>query len=149
MSTTTGRTAMTPEQMDRVLDEHFACEAAHDLDGLLGTLTDDAEHDVPGMPAGPIQGHEAIRRFYEGVHSMLTQEDVRPLRRYHGDNFMVDEVLYTGDADGALFGLEGRRGRVSFRLLHVLEFRDGLISRENAWLDFEAARRQLLAGDGV
>ena len=57
----------------------------------------------------------------------------------------MDEVLYTGEADGALFGLDGHRGKVSFRMLHVVEFRGGRMSRENAWLDVETARRQLLA----
>jgi hypothetical protein len=28
-----------------------------------------------------------------------------------------------------------------------VEFRDGLISRENVWMDLDTARRQLLSGD--
>src|SRR5712691_5770116 len=43
----------------------------------------------------------------------------------NGDNFVVDEVLYTGYANGALFGVECRKGTVSFRILHLIEFRDG------------------------
>jgi hypothetical protein len=61
---------------------------------------------------------------------------------------MVDEVLYTGHADGELFGADGHRGQVSFRLLHVIEFRDGRIARENVWLDSQTARQQLVAGSG-
>jgi hypothetical protein len=37
----------------------------------------------------------------------------------------------------------GTGRRISFRLLHVWEYRDGLISRENVWLDGDAIARQL------
>ena len=48
-------------------------------------------------------------------------------------------MLWTGQIDDArLFGLEGRTGHATFRLLHVLEFRDGKISRENVWADTAA-----------
>jgi ketosteroid isomerase-like protein len=135
----------SPDQMDRVLDEHVAAEESHDLDGLMATLTDDAEHDVVGFAQH--RGRKDIRAFYEEVFKLLEQKDVQPLRRYYGENFVVDEVIYDGHADGALFGCDGHRGRVSFRMLHVLEFRDGLISRENVWMDIDAARRQLLDDD--
>jgi steroid delta-isomerase-like uncharacterized protein len=135
----------SPDQMDSVLHEHFAAEEAHDLDGIVATLTEDVEHDVVGF--GENRGREQIRAFYEEVFKLLEQEEVRPLRRYYGEDFMVDEVIYTGQADGALFGSEGHPRRVSFRMLHVVEFRDGLISRENVWMDLDTARRQLLSGD--
>jgi ketosteroid isomerase-like protein len=139
---------MDPEQMDRVIDEHFGYEAANDLDGVMSTFTDDAELDLVGLPGGPMRGKEQIRGFYEGLFKLLDQEDVQTLRRYYGQAMMVDETLWTGRfADGALFGAEGYAGRVSFRLLHVLEFRNDLIARENLWLDSQAAREQLLSGD--
>jgi hypothetical protein len=142
MATTT---PMTRTQMDQVLADHFAAEAAHDLGGVLDTLTEDAEHDVVGVADGVHHGRDEIGAFYDRVFSLLQREGVTPLRRYYGDDFLVDEVLYTGEADGALFGLDGHHGKVSFRMLHVVEFRDGRMSRENAWLDVETARRQLLA----
>ena len=40
-------------------------------------------------------------------------------------------------------GLPGHGRRISFRILHVFEFRDGLISRENVWLDTAAIVGQL------
>jgi hypothetical protein len=135
----------SPDQMDRVLNEHLAAEEGHDLDRLVATLTTDAEHDVVGFDEH--RGRKEIRAFYEEVFKLLKQEEVQPLRRYYGEDFIVDEVIYTGQADGALFGCEGHRGRVSFRMLHVVEFRDGLISRENVWMDLDTARRQLLSGD--
>jgi hypothetical protein len=146
MTITSPTTTMTPEQMNAVIDAHFDAEDAHDIDGLLATLTDDCDHDVVGFE--PHRGSEEIASFYKEVWKFIKQDDVRPLRRYYGENFLVDEVLYTCEAEGAFFGVEGRRGRVSFRMLHVVEFRDGRMSRENVWLDLETARRQLLDGDG-
>lgn len=145
MTTIARATTMTKDDMDRVMADHFAAEATHDLDGLLATLTDDVEHDVVGVADGAHRGRQDTGRFYERVFALISQEGVEPLRRYYGENFLVDEVLYTGDVDGALFGLDGHRGRVSFRLLHIVEFRDGRMARENAWLDVETVRRQLLA----
>lgn len=133
--------------MDHLVDEHFAYEAGHDLEGVMTTFTDDAEHDVVGFPAGPLRGKDEIRAFYEQLYKLLDQGNVRPVRSYHGGNFLVHEAIWSGQADGVLFGTDGHRGPVTFRLLHVLEFRDGRIARENIWLDSETARRQLLSGD--
>lgn len=49
----------------------------------------------------------------------------------------------TGTVPGAFLGVEGHGRRISFRMLHVWEFRDGLISRENVWFDDGAILRQL------
>jgi predicted ester cyclase len=42
-----------------------------------------------------------------------------------------------------MLGLPGRGRKISFRILHVFEFRDGLVSRENIWLDSAAIVSQL------
>jgi uncharacterized protein len=47
-------------------------------------------------------------------------------------------------APGAPFGIAGDNRRLSFRLLHVFEMApDGLIRRENVWIDFASIMRQL------
>ena len=74
----------------------------------------------------------------------LSDGKVRSLRRLYGDNFMVDDSIWTGVAKGTPFGIEGKGRPLEFRLLHVLEFSDdGQITRENVWLDFAAIQRQL------
>jgi hypothetical protein len=40
-------------------------------------------------------------------------------------------------------GIPGHGRRISIRVLHVFEFRDGLISRENVWIDAGPAIGQL------
>jgi predicted ester cyclase len=44
---------------------------------------------------------------------------------------------------GEFLGLPGNNRRITFRILHVFEFRDGLISRENVWIDTAAIVSQL------
>ena len=56
---------------------------------------------------------------------------------------MVLEQLMTGTVIGSLLGLPGNGRSISFRMMHVFEFRDGLISRENIWLDTVAVTDQL------
>ena len=43
---------LTPQQMDAKMDEHFAFEGRDDVEGVLATLTSDAEHDIVGWPPG-------------------------------------------------------------------------------------------------
>lgn len=138
--------ALTKEQMDAKLDEHFRFEAQDDVEGVLATLTDDVEHDVVGSPTGPTRGREAPRGFYETMFADLADGSVRSLRRLYGDNFMVDDSIWSGRAPGRPFGLEGGNRPLEFRLLHVLEFSEGGdIRRENVWIDLASIRQQLAA----
>lgn len=136
--------AMTPEMMDRKLDEHFNYEARDDVEGVLGTLTDDVEHDVVGWPGGPSHGRDQARAFYEATFPDLSDGRVRSVRRLYGNDFMVDESIWSGIAAGRPFGFEGKGRPLEFRLLHILEFAaDGSIRRENVWLDMAAIQKQL------
>jgi hypothetical protein len=136
--------ALTRDQMDRKLDEHFGFEAADDVEGVLATLTDDAEHDIVGWPAGPTAGRDGARPFYENLFADLADGQVRSLRRLYGDDFMVDDSVWKGIAAGRPFGLEGKGRPLEFRLLHVIEFDEaGDMRRENVWIDLAAIQQQL------
>jgi hypothetical protein len=134
---------LTKEQMGQLMDEHFAAEARDDVEGAVSTLTEDVIHDLVGNPTGPLRGREAVRPFYTGLFADVKGEDATPLSRHFGEDFALDEVLWTGLAVGRPFGLEGKGRRISFRVLHVFEFRDGLISREQVWMDIAAVQAQL------
>ena len=135
---------LSPADMDRKLDEHFHYEASDDVEGVLATLTPDAEHDIVGLPTGPTHGREGARRFYETLFSDLSESHVKSLRRLYGDGFLVDESLWHGRAPGRPFGIEGKNRPLEFRLLHVIEFTEkGDIRRENVWVDLAAIIRQL------
>jgi len=137
---------LTPAQMDAKLDEHFGFEAADDVEGVLATLADEAEHDIVGWPTGPTTGRDGARGFYEALFADLADGQVRSTRRLYGDNFMVDDSLWRGRAVGTPFGIAGRGRPLEFRLLHVIEFTDaGDIARENVWIDLAAIQQQLAA----
>ncbi|HYH01100.1 MAG TPA: nuclear transport factor 2 family protein [Terriglobales bacterium] len=134
---------LTREEMDRIMNEHFAYEAQDDVDGVVSTLTEDVEHDIVGSPGSQVTGREAARKYYESLFANLKGESAQPVRRFYGDNFMIDETLWTGHVVGRVLGAPGGEGRVSFRILHLLEFRDGKISRENVWIDLASIMQQL------
>ena len=134
---------MTPREMDRLVEEHFAMEARADIDGILAACTDDIEHDDVGVPGGSVRGKAAARAHYEMLTRDLQATGVTPRHRYYGENFLVDEAIWEAQAVGRPFGIEGRGRPISVRLLHIFEFRDGLIARENVWLDWAAFAAQL------
>lgn len=135
---------MTPDQMDQVVNDHFKYEETDDIEGVLSTLTDDAEHEVVPSPVGVLTDRSDQRAYYEMLFRDLDGRDVSPLRRYYGDDFLIDETLWHGHInDGRPFLCDGKSGPVSFRLLHVFELEDGKIRREQVWCDLAEIQRQL------
>ncbi len=134
--------ALTPAELDRIIDEHYRAEGAMDIPAILETYTDDIVFDVGGMP-DHLHGKQAAAGFYKQLFSDLVTEKVTPLRRMHGPNFVVDDAMFECRAVGRPFGMEGKNRPVTFRLMHIFEVKDGRISRENAWLDMGAIQRQL------
>lgn len=136
--------ALTKQEMDRRIDEHFAFEARDDVNGVLATLAPDAEHDIVGWPTGPTRGPDGARPFYETLFTDLADGRIDCVRRLYGDSFLVDESVWSGTAPGRPFGFEGKGRPLQFRLLHVIEFAgDGDIQRENVWVDLAAIMQQL------
>lgn len=134
----------TQENMDKIANDHFMYEASDDVEGVLRTFTEDAEHEVIGGPDGPLRGKAALRRFYERLFKELKGERVEPVMRLYGDNFIVDETIWVGRVlDGRPFKLDGKSGNVRLRILHVFQLRNGLIAKENFWFDFDDLKRQL------
>jgi hypothetical protein len=139
--------ALTREQMDRKINEHFGFEARDDVEGVLATLAHDAEHDIVGWPSGPTHGRDAARAFYETLFVDLADGKVDCVKRLYGENFLIDESVWRGKAPGRPFGLEGKNRPLEFRLLHIIEFAGGGdIKRENVWIDLAAVLRQLPQG---
>ena len=129
--------------MRELVDGHMAAENLGDIDGAVAVYTDDVVHDVVGFPDSPAQGKDAARNFYAYLTANFRSENWDVLRQFFADDAMILEQLMTGTVIGSLLGLPGNGRRISFRMMHVFEFRDGLISRENIWLDAAAVVDQL------
>jgi steroid delta-isomerase-like uncharacterized protein len=122
---------------------HIRAEGAGDVAGAVSVYTDDVEHDVVGFPGSPHHGKDGAKVFYDELTANFRAEGEEVLRRYFADDSMVLEQIMTGTVIGSMFGLPGNGRRISFRILHVFEFRDNLISRENVWLDSASVIAQL------
>ena len=138
---------MKRTEMDALIEAHIKAESAGDTAGAVAVYTDDVEHDVVGFPTGPARGKDAAQAFYEFLTHNITTETMVPTHRYYGDDFCVIEHDATGTVDGEFLGVPGHGKRITFRLLHVWEFRDGLMSRENVWLDGGSIIAQLTNGE--
>lgn len=51
----------------------------------------------------------------------------------------------TGTVIGEMLGIPGNGRTISFRILHIFEFDDALVSREQVWFDTAAIVEQLTA----
>jgi steroid delta-isomerase-like uncharacterized protein len=140
---------VSPEEMEQLIIRHIEAEKASDPAGAVAMYTDDVEHDVVGSPVGPLAGKESAQGFYEFLTQTIRTEEMIPTRRYFGDDFCVMEHDWSGTVPGEFLGIPGNGKRISFRLLHIWEFNDGLISRENVWLDSGAIVQQLTEPAGA
>ena len=136
---------MTPAEMDRLIEIHLDAEREGDTAKAVSVYVEDVEHDVVGAPHGPLRGKDAAQGFYDELTAAINTEEMIPTRTYYGDDFCVIEHEWRGTVPGSFLGLAGNGKRIAFRLLHVWEFRDGLISRENVWLDGGGIAAQLAA----
>lgn len=134
----------TREFLDRIINEHFMYEASDNLDGVMASLADEVEHEIVPSPSGIQTDQGRIRAYYARLFECVQGESVTPIRRYYGDDFVVDETMWNGYIkDGAPFLCDGKSGPVSFRLLHIFDVKDGKITREQAWIDLAALQKQL------
>lgn len=134
----------TPAELDAIINEHFMFEATNNVDGVVGSLADDFTHEVFPMTVGTVTEQGKVRDFYSWLFENIHGKDVTPLKRYYGDEFLIDETVWHGEVeDGAPLGFPGMGGMVSFRMLHVFEIVDGKIRKEQVWCDSASIGEQL------
>jgi steroid delta-isomerase-like uncharacterized protein len=136
---------MDRAEMDRLIEQHIRAEDAGDLDAAVAVYTDDVEHDMVGDPGGPLYGPAAARARYADLLANMRSGDMVLRRRYHADDACIVEHEVSATITGRFAGIPGQGREVRFRLLHVFEFSDGLISRENVWMDTATVLAQLTA----
>lgn len=126
-----------------IIDEHFAAENAHDVVATLATYTDDLVWDDVGNPECPVYGKSAAARIYEGIIAAIPDLHLESVSRSACGDHVIDESIATGHIGGTFIGIDGGGTPVRFRILHVFDIRDGLISREQAWFDTAGVIRQV------
>ena len=136
---------MGPTEMRALIEEHLRAEAAGDTASAVAVYTDDVEHDVVGWPTGPVRGPDAAKAFYDQLVQILGDQELETTRELFGEDFCVVEHDCAATVNGDFMGLPGNGRRVTFRMLHVWEFADGRMRRENVWLDGGSIAAQLSA----
>jgi steroid delta-isomerase-like uncharacterized protein len=126
-----------------IIDRHFAAENAHDVAATLATYTDDIVWDEVTNPLCPVSGKDAAASIYTGIIDAIPDIHLAAVRRLNFGTHVVDESILTGHVEGSFAGVEGHGAPVKFRILHVFDIRDGLISRENTWFDAAEVHRQI------
>lgn len=134
---------MTPEQIDKIVQAHYLAESNGDVEGATASYTDDICHDLVGAPDGQVFGIPAVRARYTQLFSDFRSDDEQRLHTYYSENAVTCDDLVSGVVTGSMLGIPGHGRRVTFRILHVFEFRDDKICRENVWLDAGAIVAQL------
>jgi len=134
----------TPAELDELINQHFMFEATNDVDGVVGSLDQSFTHEVFPMTRGTVTDRGEVRDFYSWLFDNVNGTGVTPLKRYYGENFLIDETVWHGDVeDGAPLGCPGMSGPVSFRMLHVFEVNEGKITKEQVWCDLAELQKQL------
>jgi steroid delta-isomerase-like uncharacterized protein len=132
-------------EMRTLIDRHLKAEGAGDIEGAVAVYTDDVVHDAVGFPGSPRHGKDAAREFYAFLTANFRTEGEEPLHQYVTNDALVLEQIMTGNVIGEMLGIPGHGRKVTFRILHIFEFREGLVSREQIWIDSAAIVAQLTA----
>lgn len=136
---------MYKDEMNKLIAAHIAAETAGDTAGAVSMYTRDVVHDVVGSPTGPNTGVPAAQGFYEFLTANVKTEAMDVNHAWYGETFCVIEHQATCTVPGEFLGVPGNGKRVSFRMLHIWEFENDLMSRENIWLDGGSILAQLTA----
>lgn len=89
--------ALTRQQMDNKIDEHFGFEARDDVEGVLATLAPDVEHDIVGWPTGP------ARRGAATAHAVSTRRfsPILPTARWNAGSASMARTSWWTSRSGA------------------------------------------------
>ena len=136
---------MDQQQMIALVEQHLKAEGAGDAEGAVEVYSDEIVHDAVGFPGSPRTGKDAAREFYQYLTANFRTESEEPLNRFFDGPNMILEQNMTGTVIGEMLGIPGNGRRVTFRILHVFGFDDGLIGREQVWIDSSAIVAQLTA----
>jgi hypothetical protein len=116
---------MQAQDMNRLIEAHLDAESSGDTTGCVAMYTNKVEHDVVGAPHGPLHGRDAAKTFYE--HPGAGHLD----RTNDPDAYLLREDFCVMDTGGTVACL-----------VRFSEFQEGLMSRENVWLDGSSIAQQ-------
>lgn len=137
---------LTTDEKLTLIHKHLDAEGVGDVETACSVYAENIEHDAVGTPGAPRFGVEAVRAFYEDLTANIRTTGEKTRHQYETDSgAMVIEAEMSADVIGEFMGIPGNDRNISFRILHVFEFDDSLITREQVWLDAGSIVAQLSA----
>jgi len=116
------------------VEAHFHNETPENIQKAVALYTDDIVWEGPARGLVHRTTEDALDG-YRGIFSSLQVHSVTSLRRFATEEFVFDDCIY--DATYARDKMENfpypAGTRVSIRLAHVFEMRDGKIAKEIAY----------------
>lgn len=126
---------MSPEKITEVVNAYFDAICSLDCEAWIATFAADAVSHEPGNP--PLEGHDALRAFFNGVAAGF--ENIRML---------PDQVFVVGNEAGIKWSASGlgKTGRqAKFEGVDVFTLNDyGKIQTVKAYWDPAAMMAQLM-----
>ncbi len=140
---------MNNDEKLALIHKHLDAEGAGDIETACSVYAEDIEHDAVGFPGAPCFGIDAAKAFYGHLTANIRTTGEKPLHQYEtAEGAVVLEAEMSADVIGEFMGIEGNGRNITFRILHVFEFDDSLINREQVWLDTGAIVAQLTSPNG-
>jgi steroid delta-isomerase-like uncharacterized protein len=86
----------------RLVDDHFRCENAHDLDGILATFGSAPELTLNGETHG---GRDTVRSLYQGLLHAFPDLQIEVKKRYVAEDTVVAELVLKGTQRESFLGV--------------------------------------------
>jgi ketosteroid isomerase-like protein len=114
------------------VENHFHSEASSDVEAALETFTDDIVWEAPA-PNGlnrSFAGKEAVEKNYRALWASMRNVIFQPLQRFATEDRVVDDSMVTFEVTQDGYWHFPAGSKVTMRLVHIFEMRDGKIARE-------------------
>lgn len=117
-----------------VVDEHFHNEAPDTVDKAIAVYSDDIVWEGPAR--GLVYGEAAdVKKMYLGIYKTLKVHSHTQLHRFATEEWVFDDCILVATMVGdEMENLPFPKGtKLSIRLVHAFQMRDGAICRENSY----------------
>ncbi|MDX6739576.1 nuclear transport factor 2 family protein [Actinocorallia sp. A-T 12471] len=149
MASTLTREEIIKRNIEAV-DQHFHNENAEGIDLAVGVYTDDIIWEVPAR--GLVhRDRETVKAEYLKIFDSMKVHKITNLHRFATEDWVFDDSIFdfTVTGDGFHNCPFPAGTRVSVRLVHAFELRDGKICRENGYEIWRRAEDTHLVRDDI
>jgi hypothetical protein len=132
------------------VDVHFHNENADSIDLAVGVYTDDIVWEVPAR--GLVhRDRDRVKQEYLRIFGSMNVHKITNLHRFATEEWVFDDSIFefTVTGDGFRNAPFEPGTRVSLRLVHTFQCRDGKICRENGYEIWRRADDKLRVQDDI